>query len=147
MSATKPEARPRYFHGGVSGLKPGDLLEPQAHPGWRRDDCAWCRSGGDSSGHPDSIYVTTEREYARYYASRYGKGWLYVVEPLGELMPSEEELVPSFRCESARVLSVYDRAVVLTRSQRRRVFKMLPGSPGYTFEMLERDAVRLVCGR
>lgn len=129
----------RYFHGGAPGLAPGDLITPQEAPGWHRDDCEWCRSGADDSRHPETVYVTTEREYGRYYASRYGKGWLYVVDPVGEAVRSDEDGPETYRCPSARVRSLYERCVVLTRNQRRRVFKMMPPVPGrehYTFEQM-----------
>lgn len=134
----------RLFHGGMPGLKVGDLVVPQESPGWHRDDCSWCRSGADDSRHPETIYVTTEREYARYYASRFGKGWLYVVEPVGDVERSTEDGPETYRCASALVRSIYERCVVVTRNQRRRVFKMMPhdpANPGLTFEQMEALAI------
>lgn len=116
----------RWFHGGAPGIKPGQLITPQPHdPGWKRDDCPTCESGVDDSHAPDRVFVTSSREYARMYASRYGKGDLYVVEPLGVMEPSDNDrfMAPSWSCERARVVSVYDRAVVMTRQQRWRLFR------------------------
>ena len=115
----------RLWHGGVPGLRAGDLLTGGHHratlPG-----CAVCaaRAAGTSpidapSRHGDQVYVTTDREYARHYASLYGYGDLYRVEPVGDLTPSVEDSIPTWVTPSARVLAVYDRAVRLTWSQRR----------------------------
>lgn len=72
---------------------------------------------------PDRVYVTTDRDYGRFYASRWFRGDLYVVEPVGELELSTEDRFESWMCEAARVRSVYDRCVVLTAGQRRSLLR------------------------
>lgn len=72
---------------------------------------------------PDRVYVTTDRDYARFYASLYGRGDLYVVEPVGEAEPSEEDRFPSWTVPAARVRAVYDRCVQLTPGQRRSLLR------------------------
>ncbi|WP_324787068.1 hypothetical protein [Streptomyces sp. H51] len=125
----------RYFHGGVPGLKPGDLLT--SHPPYVVAGCTVCRAGaqgqtatmGDgqavdpSTGRPDRVYITTDREYARFYASRYWYGDLYTVEPVGELELSAEDPWPTWCVPAARVVSVYTRAVQLTPHQRRTLMR------------------------
>ncbi|MDQ0961958.1 hypothetical protein QFZ66_005836 [Streptomyces sp. B4I13] len=121
----------RYFNGGVPGLKPGDLVTP--HQPAVVDGCPICvaRAKGETyrdeqgrvvdppTGRPDRVYITTDREYARFYASKTWLGDLYVVEPVGELQESTEDPFPTWTCEAARVRSVYSRAVRLTPGQRR----------------------------
>ncbi|WP_327415465.1 hypothetical protein [Streptomyces sp. NBC_01233] len=130
MSSTPP-VLPRLFHGGASGLNPGDLLVP--HPPKVLDGCPICvaRAAGESyevpgvgvidppTGRPERIYVTSDREYARFYASRYWLGDLYTVEPVGELEPSTEDFFPTWSVPEARVVGVVSRAVRLTDKQRR----------------------------
>lgn len=124
----------RYFHGGIPDLKPGDLITP--HPPKIVDDCPICvaRANGQTAVingepvdpatlRPDRVYITTDREYARFYASKYWQGDLYVVEPVGDLEPSTEDRFPSWTCEAARVRSVYQRCVLLTPKQRRALLK------------------------
>lgn len=124
----------RYFHGGIPDLKPGDLITP--HPPKVVDDCPICvaRANGQTAvisgepvdpatGRPDRVYVTTDREYARFYASKFWQGDLYVVEPVGDLEPSTEDRFPSWTCEAARVRTVYQRCVLLTPKQRRALLK------------------------
>jgi hypothetical protein len=119
----------RYFHGGKPGLDPGDVLVPG--PPNFLDDCPICQEvkAGRSTpfeqptGSPDRLYITSDKEYARFYASKYPRGSLYVVEPLGELEPSTEDRFPTWKVLEARVRSVYDRCVVLTASQRRVLFR------------------------
>lgn len=121
----------RLWHGGVPGLHPGDLLVGgQARH--TLDGCAMCAAREDgtatidaASARPDRVYLTTIREYARFYASLWGRGDLYRVEPVDsvEMEPSTEDHFPTWTAPAARVLAVYDRAVLLTWSQRRRLFR------------------------
>ncbi|MDX2645064.1 hypothetical protein PV341_16125 [Streptomyces sp. PA03-1a] len=121
----------RYFHGGIPGLRPGDLLTP--HEPNFVDGCPICtaKAAGQQphvpglgivdplTERPDRVYLTSDREYARWYASLFPRGDLYVVEPVGDVEPSTEDLFPSWAVEAARVRTVYDRYVQLTRQQRR----------------------------
>ncbi|MFB6961871.1 hypothetical protein ACFCYB_34035 [Streptomyces sp. NPDC056309] len=132
--STTPAAPPpgtRLYHGGIPGLRPGDLIEP--HPPAVVDGCPVCeaRAAGEdptvpglgvvdpATKHPDRVYVTSDREYARYYASRVWLGDLYQVEPIGDLAASTEDHWPTWTCEAARVVAVVSRAVRLTYRQRR----------------------------
>lgn len=124
-----------YWHGGVPRLRVGDLIEP-GHERAFHDGCPTCeaRRAQDQGGpaptidglaeREDRVYLTTERLYAKHYASLYGRGWLYRVEPVGEVEPSTEDTIPTFLAPTARVLSVYERAVLLTMSERRRLYRM-----------------------
>lgn len=124
----------RYFHGGIPDLKPGDLITP--HPPRVVDGCPICvtRAAGQTvtvdgmpvdpaTARPDRVYITSDREYGRFYASRWYRGDLYVVEPVGDLEPSTEDRFPSWTCDAARVRSVYQRCVLLTPKQRRALLK------------------------
>lgn len=115
----------RLWHGGVPGLRPGDVVVA----GERHyvDGCAVCeaKQRGESSvvdpinQHEDRVYVTSDREYARFYASKYPRGDLYTVEAVGDLVESEEDPFPTWHVEGARVVSVYATYVCLTDGQRR----------------------------
>ncbi|MCC5574539.1 hypothetical protein IMZ11_02650 [Microtetraspora sp. AC03309] len=115
---------PIYFHGGKPGLKAGDLILP-GMPNFVTG-CPVCDAHKAGESHAlepvtkrqDRIYVTTDREYARFYASKYPKGDLYTVEPIGELVPSDEDHFPTWTAGSARVRGVYDVYVQLTTKQR-----------------------------
>lgn len=113
------------YHGGVPGLAVGDLVLPGHSRDHHHPGRPWCEArargetyGGDGPSHRLAVYVTTDRSYARFHASLYGLGDLYEVEPIGEITPSEEDPVPSWTCESARVALVVQRAVLLTMRQR-----------------------------
>ena len=125
----------RYWHGGMPGLRVGDLIEPGLERA-TRDDCPICdaRRVGASlaagnaiidapSAHRDRIYITTDRLYAKHYASLYGRGDLYRVEPISDLLRSTEDSYETYAVTAARVVSVYDRAVLLTWSERRRLYR------------------------
>ena len=119
-----PTTDVRYWHGGIPGLRPGDLIVPSA-PNYL-DNCPICqakRAGINTpldplTVHPDSVYLTTDREYARFYASKFPRGDLYRVEPVGEPVASDEDRFPTWRAPSARVAAVLDRCVTLTHRQR-----------------------------
>lgn len=120
----------RYYHGGIPGLREGDVLEGgNSRP--VHDGCAICqlRAAGVEgtidpvTKHQDRVYITTDKEYARFYASLYGRGDLYLVRPIGDLVESEEDHFSTWHVEAAEVLRIYDRYVLLTRKQRRRMYK------------------------
>lgn len=116
------------FHGGMPDLRPGDLIQP-GHERKLHDGCPWCearRDGGaylgmDGPTPEGRVYATTNRLYAKHYASLWGRGDLYRVEPVGELERSTEDSIESFFAPSLRVASVLDRVVLLTNSERRRL--------------------------
>lgn len=118
-----------YYHGGTPDLHLGDLAQP-GQQGNRRHikDCPICaaRNTGTSTAldpipNHDGVYITTDREYGRYYASLAHYGTLYVVQPIGELTLSAEDRFPTYICQSARVTGIYQRQVQLTDPQRRRL--------------------------
>lgn len=129
MTTTAPTGR--LWHGGVPGLQPGDLITP--HPPNVVDGCAVCaaKAAGRQphvpglgvvdplTERPDRVYITSDREYARFYASKYPTGDLYLVRPVGVLEASTEDPFPTFVVPAARVVTVYSRAVRLTERQRR----------------------------
>lgn len=71
----------------------------------------------------DRVYFTTNRLYAKHYASLYGRGWLYRIEPVGEVERSTEDTIETYMAPAARVVSVYERAVLLTHTERRRLYR------------------------
>jgi hypothetical protein len=68
----------------------------------------------------DAVYITSSVEYATWYAAR-SRGDLYQVEPIGPAQETAEDSFPSWTCREARVVRVLRRAVVLTRTERRRI--------------------------
>ena len=120
----------RLFHGGVPGLRTGDLIEP-GHERKVDDGCAWCAARAELPPSQDGlalqvgrVYLTPERAYARYYASLYGRGDLYRVEPVGELVRSTEDTFETWTATAARVVAAVDRAVLLTQGERRRLYRL-----------------------
>lgn len=69
-----------------------------------------------------AVYVTTDREYAEWYAAR-SRGDLYRVEAVGELEPSEEDPFPSWTVPEAVVVEVLRRRVRLDRRARRSLLR------------------------
>jgi len=122
--------RLRLFHGGVPGLLPGDLILP-GHGRRHHDGCPWCEArargeahlGIDPLAEGDRVYCTTNRLYAKHYASLWGRGDLYGVEPVEWMVSSQEDTIESFKTDSLRVTSVLERAVLLTFSERRRLLR------------------------
>lgn len=135
MPSNPPPRPERFFHGGIPGLRPGDLLTP--HPPNVVDGCQICatKAAGQQplvpglgivdplTERPDRVYLTSDREYGRFYASKFPRGDLYVVEPVGDVEPTDEDRFDSWMCEAARVRTVYDRYVQLTVRQRRALLR------------------------
>lgn len=120
----------RLFHGGAPGLRPGDLIEP-GHARHVFDGCTWCAARPELPAtqdglpeHDDRVYLTPVRAYARYYASLYGRGDLYQVEPVGDLVPSMEDNVETWTAPAGRIIAALDRAILLTPGERRRLYRM-----------------------
>ena len=117
-----------FFHGGVPGLKPGDILKP-GHERKHHDGCPWCEAreqgeaylGLDGPSQQPAVYATTNKLYAKFYASLYGRGDLYRVTPVGDAHRSDEDTIESYFAPQWRVESVLDRAVLLTNRERRRL--------------------------
>lgn len=123
------------YHGGVPGLKPGDLITPGHSRDDHHDGCPMCRArreqgaeAPEGTRHPDMVYCTIDRLEARLYASLYGKGDVYQVEPMGELTPSTDEGDPEgcYRCVKLRVKRITDVHVTLTMKDRRRLARKHP---------------------
>lgn len=77
----------------------------------------------DPRARPDRVYMTRHRGYARHYASLWGRGDLYRVEPVGPLERSLEDTIESWMAPGARVLAVVERAILLTWKDRRKLFR------------------------
>lgn len=119
----------RLYHGGVPGLRPGDLIEP-GHERKAHDGCPWCAAraagtagpaGIDPPSERHAVYMTPHRLYAAHHASLWGRGDLYQVEPIGDLVRSTEDTIETWCAPLAVVLVAVDRAVTLTMSERRRL--------------------------
>jgi hypothetical protein len=117
----------RYYHGGVRGLKAGDTIKPGNDEAWKHEGCAWCESSQDDNHIPEHIFVTTSKEYARYYASR-AHGDLYEVIPNGELSLSDADFFVTFHCTTATVKRRLEKKVRLTHEQRLWLFRQMGGT-------------------
>lgn len=121
----------RLFHGGVPGLRPGDLIEPRSagDTGHLVDGCPTCearRAGRQLDTDPNDprwVYVTTDRQYARVYAAGYPRGALYRVEAVGDLTPTDDDPVPSWSAPAARVVAVLDPLVIIKAAEVRRLLR------------------------
>lgn len=135
------------FHGGVPGLRAGQLLTPHAPN--VVDGCAICearaagRDWADAAGNvvdpatrQEMVYATDDRAYARFYASKYPFGDLYRVEMLGDVVESTEDHWATWCAPKARVVSVLERSVMLTAAQRRTLLRK--------WQRFDRDAGVLV---
>jgi hypothetical protein len=70
----------------------------------------------------EAIYLTTDLEYARWYAAR-SQGDLYEAVAIGEAVRSTEDHFPSWTAETARVVRVLERRVRLDRRDRRALLR------------------------
>ncbi|SHQ46152.1 Uncharacterised protein [Mycobacteroides abscessus subsp. massiliense] len=132
----RPEHRVVYYHGGVPGMRPGDLIKSAAALGrshykdWYDrpqgvDDPDWT-----SPYDPDLVSVTTHLGSARGYAARYVNprrerepGDVYEVEVTGPVTPDPDFNAPQVYVRTnapAVITRVIERRVVLTRREQNR---------------------------
>ena len=116
------------YHGGASGFRPGDVIQP--HETKKLDDCPVCAAGDDANHLPDRVFATPSRLYAKHYASEWGRGWLYIVEPLGDCERSEPDSIETYHASELKVVKVSERGVELTRSERRRLYRLWEDADG-----------------
>ena len=131
------------FHGGVGGLKPGDVILPDQAGRRLRDDCPVCRAHAAGEDHPLDhitpggwVYATEDRPYARYYASRAGRGSLYRVTMTDPERSTEDVHFPTWRAPQATVTSVLDVLIELTHKERRRLWVRWGGTTREYDEMV-----------
>lgn len=110
------QREPRYWHGGVPDLKPGDFILPVTETGTPHNLTANLAAAGITGLEPDfvrsdRVHLTTDRDAARVYAAAYPDGALYRVEPVGDVEPDPDAPDVAVRCERAVVLAVYDPCV------------------------------------
>lgn len=121
MGLTEPEkngGRTRYYHGGVPHLR-DEILPPE-----RTGIASTADYGAEGVCRPDRVYLTTVPEVALIFAAGAPSrepGWVYEVEPFGELEPdtfagAPEESVTARRARIRRVhhrLSITERHAIL----------------------------------
>ncbi|HSR50656.1 MAG TPA: hypothetical protein VLV83_07485 [Acidobacteriota bacterium] len=122
------------FHGGVSGLRRGDIILPNMAEHRYVEGCPHCeaqREGVaalDPPTPPDWVYASTHKLYARYYASRAMKGDLYKVRLAQDIEESTEDPFPTWRARQATVIRVVERSIALTMKERRNLFLQWGGT-------------------
>lgn len=122
--AAPPAAGP-FFHGGVPGLKPGDLLLSARQLG-----IAFQYHASSAPYDPSWVYLTTDEGAAQGYASRYvefpsnrtGYGDVYEAEPL-DVPSSDPDYSLVFpdafvRCRRARITRVVATGVNLSCTEQ-----------------------------
>ena len=110
------------YHGGAPGFRPGDVIYP--HETKHVDDCPTCAARADENHRPDQVFATPVRIYAKFYASKYVGGWLYLVESVGALERSDADSIETYSAPAMRVVKVSERAVVMTMSERRHLYRL-----------------------
>jgi hypothetical protein len=126
------------YHGGVADLWKGSILLPDMASRRYHDGCAQCEAqrigmnveGFDPATPHGFVYATTDIDYARYYASRAGSGWLYEVLLDPPVEESTEDPFPTWRAPQARILRVIEKRITLTMQQRRDLFLRWGGTVG-----------------
>lgn len=139
---------PKLYHGGVGGLWAGDVLVPGMSHARHVDGCAQCEAqasgkfvrGFDPPTPPAWVYATTDRDYARYYASRAVRGNLYEVELEGDVEESVEDPFPTWRGRRAVVLRVPELKITLSMKQRKKLWRRWGGTPE-EFDQIVRSLV------
>lgn len=103
-----------WFHGGVPGLKPGDLILPPDVTGTARRLSAAAETLGAPHGtRTDVVYIARNDQHARVYAAFYPNGALYRVEPTTPVELDPDAPDHSVMAEAAEVIEVLRARVEL----------------------------------
>lgn len=107
------------YHGGYGGLSVGQLILPPRKTG----AASTASFGAAAVCDRDAVYVTTDFEAAMLFACAHpsGKGKLYEVEPIGDLVDDVDATGKgySFKCPSARVKRVFKIKGKIIRNMQR----------------------------
>jgi len=108
MVNSKKKKTIRFYHGGVKGLKVGDKILPPWITG--KSTLLQHAQEIDPNGpqRDDKVYITTDKEAAKLFASVYPNGDVYQVIPGEDIEPDPDCLVPglSYQCSVATVKMV-----------------------------------------
>jgi hypothetical protein len=106
-----------FFHGGPSGLNPGDLIRPAISLGISK-----VRTPNQPRYNPRRVYITQLRWYAELFANGQ-RGDVYEVRPVGRVLP-DLDARHSFHCSCAEVVAVTLRHPVPMPAEAARLFPM-----------------------
>lgn len=103
----------RYYHGVVRGLKKGDKILPPSETGKSTLLQYAKQIDQNCDQRPDMVYITTDKKWAKVYASIFPRGDVYEVIPDGvvEYDPDCKEPGLSYQCSSATVKRVLEISV------------------------------------
>jgi rifampin ADP-ribosylating transferase len=92
----------RLWHGGAPGLSVGGRILPSCMTGAPSN----ADYGGGAVCRRDRVYLTVSREQAAFYAALHpsGRGQVYEVEPVGEVVPDPDCNEPGFSWEAEEAL-------------------------------------------
>lgn len=108
-----------YWHGSSIELTTSDVLLPASHhePGYL------VLTAADLYGYDrDRVYVTTNRELARAWASRSSAGCLLRVEPQGELEADPDFPGISYSTNQATIVDVEEHPIKMSMLAARKAF-------------------------
>jgi hypothetical protein len=112
-----------YYHGGFPHLLSGMFVLPRSKTGAKRNSVDF----GEYETRADRVYITKDIYAAASFALKYPKclGAVYEVEPVGELHPDDDGLIPGrppqhFHCATARVVRVVNIPPDMYRETLRR---------------------------
>jgi len=111
--------REAYFHGTKASFKPGDVLLPRTQHGSAPTNAPLTPGGVRRPASDEYVYVTRRHLLAWAYAHKSGASGAPVVlwvERQGTIEPDPEHSahMHAYRCESARICIVDDRAAIST---------------------------------
>lgn len=117
--------RPRFFHGGVGGLRAGDKIMPPARNRAAMDARQASVSVRQSVGqpyatYPDKVYFTTELDLALTFANRRA-GDVYEIIPLGPIQPDTDYDERTFHADAALIKGIVRKNVEIDRIEELKI--------------------------
>lgn len=117
-----------YFHGGIPGLVPGDLLLSPEESGTKNTLSTYARGLAAPNGtRRDVVYLSERQDTARAFAAFYPDGALYQAEPLGPIEPDPDAPTAAVMVPRAVVVAVIRPRIVFAHRTPESWFRLLLG--------------------
>lgn len=117
------------YHGGVPGLRAGDLLLPPDESGTEQRLSAYVPAAASWGYRTDVVYLTRVENQARAFAACYPDGALYRVEPIELVGADPDNPDSAVMARAARVIAVVRPRVVFAHRRPESWLRLINEEP------------------
>lgn len=126
---TQPSHGARLYHGGVPGLRVGDLILPPDESGTTRRLSAYAPAAAEWGYRTDVVYLTRVQAQARAFAAVYPDGTLYEAEPIELVGVDPDNPATAVMARRARIVAVLRPRVLFAHRRPESWLRMIHEEP------------------